>query len=434
MTKNFTQVLAQSISIIKEIPIPHALLIAICILIIWVTLDVSESINFRNALKHNAIHIQLKKNPSEELFPDELTWFSEQIKEGDNLSTVFDRIDISSADLVYIMAAAKDANLNQVLPGESLLFGISRNSLQEFHYIISKSEKYIFKRKNESFLVFHKTRTPDKFFSYREGQIKSSFYLSAKDSHIPDNIIMELVEIFSWDIDFVYDIRSGDSFSILFEEKYIDGEKLSNSNVVAATFNLRGDEIIAIRYEKSDKSVGYYSPEGVNMKKAFVRAPLDLFRISSGFNLQRKHPIHKKIKAHRGVDYAAPTGTAVYASGDGRVMEAGFNKFNGNYVLIEHGSTYQTKYLHLNEIFVRRNQKVKQRQKIGTVGSTGYSTGPHLHYEFLVNGIHRNPRTVNLPKADPISETEIPAFKSTAKTVMRKLDLNKKKSNNVFSK
>jgi murein DD-endopeptidase MepM/ murein hydrolase activator NlpD len=115
-------------------------------------------------------------------------------------------------------------------------------------------------------------------------------------------------------------------------------------------------------------------------------------------------------------------------------MEAGFNKFNGNYVLIEHGSTYQTKYLHLNEVFVRRNQKVKQRQKIGTVGSTGYSTGPHLHYEFLVNGIHRNPRTVNLPKADPISETEISAFRSTAKTVMRKLDLNKKKSNNVFSK
>ena len=128
MTKNLTQVLAQSISIIKEIPIPHALLIAICILIIWVTLDVSESINFRNALKHNSIHIQLKKNPSKESFPDELTWFSEQIKEGDNLSTVFDRIDISSADLVYIMSAAKDANLNQVLPGESLLFGISKRS------------------------------------------------------------------------------------------------------------------------------------------------------------------------------------------------------------------------------------------------------------------------------------------------------------------
>ena len=135
----------------------------------------------------------------------------------------------------------------------------------------------------------------------------------------------------------------------------------------------------------------------LKMKKAFVRAPLDLFRISSGFNLQRKHPIHKKIKAHRGVDYAAPTGTAVYASGDGKVMEAGFNKFNGNYVLIEHGSTYQTKYLHLNEIFVRRNQKVKQRQKIGTVGSTGYSTGPHLHYEVIHNGKKINSQTLKLP-------------------------------------
>ena len=432
MTRNLTQVLAQSISIIKEIPIPHVFLITICILTIWITLDVSESINLRTTLEHNSIDIQLDKNPSEESFPDELDWFSEQIREGDNLSTVFNRIDIRSADLVYIISAAKNANLNQVLPGESLLFGVSGNSLQEFHYIVSKSEKYIFKRKNESFLVSHNISTPDKFLSYREGQIKSSFYLSAKDSQIPDNIIMKLVEIFSWDIDFVYDIRSGDSFSLLFEESYVNGEKLPSGNVLAATFNLRGDEIIAIRHEKSDKSVGYYSPEGVNMRKAFVRAPLDLFRISSGFNLQRKHPIHKKIKAHRGVDYAAPTGTAVYASGDGRVIEAGFNKFNGNYILIEHGSTYQTKYLHLNQIYVRRNQKVKQRQKIGTVGSTGYSTGPHLHYEFLVNGIHRNPRTVSLPKANPIPKAEIQAFKSTVKTMMR--NLNENKSNNVFSR
>ena len=157
------------------------------------------------------------------------------------------------------------------------------------------------------------------------------------------------------------------------------------------------------------------------MRKAFLRAPLDIFRISSGFNLKRKHPIHKMIKAHRGVDYAAPRGTPVFSAGDGKVIAAGYSKANGNYVFVQHGQTYVTKYLHLDKKKVRKGQTVKQRQTIGTVGSTGYATGPHLHYEFLVNGVHRNPRTVKLPQANPISTNELAAFKLATTPVLTQL-------------
>jgi len=157
------------------------------------------------------------------------------------------------------------------------------------------------------------------------------------------------------------------------------------------------------------------------MRKTFLRTPLDIFRITSGFNLKRKHPIHKKIKAHRGVDYAAPRGTPVKAVGKGKVVAADFSKPNGNYIFIQHGQTYMTKYLHLNELRVKVGQTVSQGKIIGTVGSTGYSTGPHLHYEFLVNGVHQNPRTVTLPKADPIDEEERELFERTSSFFLRRL-------------
>jgi murein DD-endopeptidase MepM/ murein hydrolase activator NlpD len=169
------------------------------------------------------------------------------------------------------------------------------------------------------------------------------------------------------------------------------------------------------------------------MRKAFLRTPLDIFRISSGFNLRRKHPIHKKIRAHRGVDYAAPTGTPVYSSGDGRVLEAGYTKANGNYVFIQHGQTYITKYIHLHRKKVRTGQSVKQRQIIGTVGATGYATGPHLHYEFLVNGVHRNPRTVSLPKANPISANERSRFNKMAMALLDQLTESQQASQLVIN-
>ena len=255
----------------------------------------------------------------------------------------------------------------------------------------------------------------------RRGVIDDSLFLSGQRAQLPDRIIMELANIFGWDIDFIFDIREGDSFALVYEEKYLDGELLGSGNILAAKFVNRGKVYRAVRFDDGT-SAAYYSAEGVSMRKAFLRAPLDVFRISSGFNLRRKHPIHKMIKAHRGVDYAAPTGTPVFAAGDGKVIDSGYSSANGNYVFIKHGQTYITKYLHLNKRSVKTGATVKQRQKIGTVGSTGYATGPHLHYEFLVNGVHRNPRTVPLPQATPVPVGDRPSFEAFAAPLLAQLD------------
>ena len=352
----------------------------------------------------------------------DLFWKEQTVASGDSLSLIFQRANLSPKE-VYRLSSAKDGKaLRNLYPGEKFRFGIdSKGGLVELHYIKSALESLIFTHDNGSYSAEQRLREPDVLMSYREGVIADSLYLSAKKAKLPDKLIMELANIFGWDIDFVFDIRPGDSFSLLFEDRYIEGEKLSPGNIIAASFTNRGKTYNAVRYKNSKGFSNYYTPAGLSMRKTFLRTPLDIFRISSGFNLRRKHPIHKKIKAHRGVDYAAPRGTPVYAAGDGKVTATGYSKANGNYVFIQHGQTYVTKYLHLNKRKVRKGQNVRQRQLIGTVGSTGYATGPHLHYEFLVNGVHRNPRTVKLPQARPIAKAEKQAFARSTGPVLAEL-------------
>ena len=426
MVKNLTPSVIKIFSLYKDLPITHVLLLLLCFTLTWASLDILNSIDAVKNHESKTKEISINLNSGNKSLQPELVWISQKINNGDNLSAVFERVNLNALDLIRLINATKIANLNNVFPGEKLLFGLtSANSLQEFHYIKSKTESYIFKRVIDQYQVEHRIAKPDKIVNYRHVVIQDSLYLAGKKAQLSDQIIMEIVNIFGWDIDFVFDIRPGDTFTVLFEENFVNGEKLPDEKVIAASFNLKSNEIIALRYQNNSGLVGYFTPQGINMKKAFLRAPLDIFKISSGFNLRRKHPIHKKIKAHRGVDYAAPVGTSVYASGDGKVVDAGFNRFNGNYVFIEHGSIYQTKYLHLDKLFVKRGDKVRQRQTIGTVGSTGYSTGPHLHYEFLVNGVHRNPRTVSLPKAEPLSGQTRSSFQESTKDLIEKLRKNK---------
>lgn len=352
----------------------------------------------------------------------ELLWREQTVSYGDNLSTLFQRAKLTPRDVYEISSLKAGKSLRNLFPGESLRFGVdAQGQLQELQYIKSPLERIVFQKVDGNYQVEHLTNQPEIILTYREGVIEDSLYLSASNAMLPDKIIMELANIFGWDIDFVFDIRRGDSFSLLFEDRYLEGEKLSSGNIIAASFTNRGKTYEAVRYTNSRGLSNYYTPGGLSMRKAFLRTPLDIFRISSGFNLRRKHPIHKKIKAHRGVDYAAPRGTPVYAAGDGKVIETGYSKANGNYIFIQHGQTYTTKYLHLNRKKVRRNQTVRQRQLIGTVGSTGYATGPHLHYEFLVNGVHRNPRTVKLPQAQPIAATEKRLFLQTTAPLLTQL-------------
>ena len=352
----------------------------------------------------------------------ELFWKEQKVANGDSLSLIFQRAKLSAKDVYQISSSKQGKSLRNLYPGEKFRFGVdSKDQLAVLHYIKSPLESLIFTRTNDSYSAEKHLREPEVLLSYREGIISDSLYLSAKKASLPDKLIMELANIFGWDIDFVFDIRPGDSFSLLFEDRYIDGEKLPSGNIIAAAFTNRGKTYQAVRYKNAKGLSNYYTPNGLSMRKAFLRTPLDIFRISSGFNLRRKHPIHKKIKAHRGVDYAAPRGTPVYAAGDGKVTAAGYSKANGNYVFVQHGQTYVTKYLHLNNKKVRRGQSVRQRQLIGTVGSTGYATGPHLHYEFLVNGVHRNPRTVKLPQARPIAKAEKQAFVRSTNPILAQL-------------
>ncbi len=353
-----------------------------------------------------------------------LRWHSERVRNGDNLSTLFQRANIPTSAIFNLTASPGGEVLGNLYPGERFRIGLdSSNQLRELEYIKSPLMRYIFISQDGGYRTEKRERKAEVLLGFRQGVITDSLYNSAKRAQLPDNIIMEVANIFGWDIDFVFDIREGDRFSLLFEERYLDGEKLDAGDIIAASFTNRGKTFRAVRYQHSDGSTLYYSPEGLSMRKTFLRTPLDIFRITSGFNLRRKHPIHKKIKAHRGVDYAAPRGTPVYAAGKGKVAASGFSKANGNYVFLQHGQTYMTKYLHLHERKVRVGQTVSQRMMIGTVGSTGYSTGPHLHYEFLVHGVHQNPRTVKLPQADPIDAKERERFEQTTKPLLVKLNI-----------
>lgn len=403
------------LSIVKEFPRRHLLLASAlsgCLLALAIypygDTEIKRQI-------YEPLDIALDSTVSDEVINPtdsvELFWREQQVSNGDNLSTLFQRAKLTPQDVYEISSHKAGRSLRNLFPGEMLRFGVdAEGQLQELHYIENRLKSVVFKKVNGNYQVEHLTNQPEIMLTYREGVIEDSLYLSASEAMLPDKIIMELANIFGWDIDFVFDIRRGDSFSLLFEDRYLEGEKLSPGNIIAASFTNRGKTYEAVRYTNKLGRSNYYSPEGLSMRKAFLRTPLDIFRISSGFNLRRKHPIHKKIKAHRGVDYAAPRGTPVYAAGDGKVVESGYSKANGNYVFIQHGQTYTTKYLHLNRKKVRKGQTVRQRQLIGTVGSTGYATGPHLHYEFLVNGVHRNPRTVKLPQAQPIAAAEKSLF------------------------
>jgi murein DD-endopeptidase MepM/ murein hydrolase activator NlpD len=234
---------------------------------------------------------------------------------------------------------------------------------------------------------------------------------------------MEMANIFGGVIDFVGDPRKGDTMHLVFEELYLDGGKFQDGDIIAASYTNQGKTYTAYRYTDSNGDVGYYNEEGVSMRKAFLLAPVDFTRISSNFNPRRIHPIYKTARPHRGTDYAAPTGTPVYAAGDGRVIGAGYGRANGNYVFIQHGEQFVTRYLHLHKRKVKQGQRVAQGQVIGTVGSTGAATGPHLHYEFLMNGVHRNPRTIHkqLPKAKSLPAAELPTFQQAIAPVAQQL-------------
>jgi murein DD-endopeptidase MepM/ murein hydrolase activator NlpD len=235
---------------------------------------------------------------------------------------------------------------------------------------------------------------------------------------------MNIAGIFAWDIDFVLDIRQGDNFVVQYEEVWQDGAYVTDGEIIAAEFNNDDQTYRAVRFIDEDGYSDYFTPEGESVRKAFIRAPVDFTRISSNFNPNRRHPILNSIRAHRGVDYAAPKGTPIKAAGDGKVIFRGVKGGYGNTVILQHGGNITTLYAHMSSFAAKASigTRVRQGQTIGFVGATGLATASHLHYEYRLNGVHRNPRTVPLPKAEPIDSKYREAFLASVPEILAELE------------
>jgi murein DD-endopeptidase MepM/ murein hydrolase activator NlpD len=349
-----------------------------------------------------------------------------EVRRGDSLSVIFQREGIPARDIADLLAAEPlGKRLRNIFPGHALTLDRDREGrLLKLTYAAGRLETLEFERVDSGFISREVVREPERAKAYGHGVIESSLFLSSQRAGLSDALTMRLAQIFQWDIDFVLDIRRGDEFHVVFEELYVDEEFIGHGNILAAEFVNRGKVHRAIRYTDANGHADYYDPNGQSMRKAFLRAPVEFSRISSNFNLNRVHPLFKRNAPHRGIDYAAPTGTPVLAAGDGRVTVASRTEPNGNYVVIQHGEQFTTKYLHLSKFGrgIRSGTRVRQGQVIGYVGATGWATGPHLHYEFLVNGVHKNPRTVPLPQAEPIPRSEMARFSERTVPLLALLD------------
>jgi murein DD-endopeptidase MepM/ murein hydrolase activator NlpD len=333
----------------------------------------------------------------------DVTWQSVTVKSGDSLGKIFKRLGFSS-QTTYAISTAQGKHtslLKRLNIGDNIrIASNSDDKLTALEFIMSKTETLFVNLVGEKYVSHKETKEIEVSQGFAHGIITSNFWNAGKNAGLTDGQVIELADIFGWDIDFALDIRADDSFHVIYEKRYIEGEYIGTGNILVAEFINQNDVFQAIRFEDGE----YYDAKGKSMHKAFLRAPVNFKYISSNFKPKRFHPVQKRWKAHRGVDYAAKSGTPVVAAGNGTVTHSTYNKYNGNYVFIQHGNGIVTKYLHFTKRKVKKGQRVKQGQLIGTVGATGLAAGPHLHYEFLVNGVHRNPRTVRLPEAKPIAK------------------------------
>lgn len=341
-------------------------------------------------------------------------WRELTVASGDTLSGLLQGEGVTPGD-VHRLVTADDRlkTLTRIRPGDVLRIALDEDGkLVALEHKVSLIESLHAELTEEGWQVTEQVREFERQMRYAEATITDSLFLSAQRAGLTDNMIMQLVNIFAWDIDFVLDIRAGDSFKVLYEELFLDGEKVGVGNIALAEFNNRSRNLTAYRYETSAGDVEFLDTNGNSLRRAFIRTPVEFARISSRFNPNRRHPVLNTIRAHRGVDYAAPTGTPIRASGDGRVEFVGVKGGYGNTVVIRHGQQYSTLYAHMHRFAsgIRPGVRVRQGQTIGTVGMTGLATGPHLHYEFLVNGVHRDPLTVQLPKAQGVSDQERQQF------------------------
>ncbi len=377
---------------------------AVLTLAAWPTQPSPKSIDLTDLVASSQAAATAAPLPTDD--PDSVEY---TVQRNDTLDRIFRSVGVDMAALAELRGRPEVRRaLDVVRPGDIITFTHVDGALQSLNRQISNTLTLSVARSGDGFAVNYIENPLETEIVGRRATISSSLFEAGQDAGMSAETIMTLAnQIFGWDIDFALDIRNGDEFSVLYEQKYQDGQYVNDGRVLAAEFVNQGKTHRAVWFESQDGQVhGYFTPEGKGMRKAFLRAPLDFTRISSVFNPRRKHPISGRIRAHKGIDYAAPTGTPIWAAGEGRVEFAGRKGGYGNVVIVDHGKGISTVYGHMSRFgkSARAGRRVQQGDIIGYVGATGAATGPHLHYEYRVKGVHKNPATIPAPR------TEIPAL------------------------
>lgn len=351
------------------------------------------------------------------------------VAEGDSLSLIFNRLQLPMSTLYSVLDAGDDAQrLKHLHPGQTLDFEIGDNRvLKKLNQRVDDTTMLEITLGGDgggyrSEII---TEPLERRTAFAMGAIEQNLFSAGQRVGISDRVIMELVGIFAWDIDFALNVYPGDHFALIYEQFYKDGEKIRDGDILAAEFVNQEQVFRAVQYENDEGNFNYYTPDGLNMKKLFLRTPVEFSRISSRFQLRRWHPILHKFRPHRGVDYAAPRGTPIRATASGKITFVGRKGGLGQAVFIQHGRKYTTVYGHLDKYAkgIKKGKSIRQGHLVGYVGSTGLATGPHLHYEFRVDGVHRDPLTVKLPKAEPIDKRYLADFRKKTRKLLAQLDV-----------
>ena len=357
------------------------------------------------------------------------------VQEGENLSLIFEKYQVSLNDTYKIFRKDKSNEIKNILPNDRLEFLSIDEELQEIlihkgpllSYQIELSPQTTIKRIDKK---------PELLKSFKTGIIESSFYLAGLKNDIPESVIMDLAYIFGWDIDFVFDIRVGDRFKLLYETPFVDGQQIENGSILFAEFYNQDNRYTAIRYKGKNKKWEYFNNFGGSLEKAFLRAPLDFAYVSSHFNPNRRHPILNTIRAHNGVDYAAKRGTPIRSTGEGVIQSVGWKSGYGRTIVIRHGGEITTLYAHLDKYHpsISKGIKISQGQTIGYVGDSGLATAPHLHYEFRIGAKRTDPLKVALPSASPLDQSKMGQFQALRNNYIEIADqlLSKDPNENLF--
>jgi len=354
-------------------------------------------------------------------------WREVRIQRGDTVADLLSRLDVNSVDIQAFLAEAKHAQgLTQLKPGKTIQAQTTEEGeLLSFRYHYGGDTMLLVEKQGDHFKISEQGLPLERRVVMKSGQIRSSLFAATDAANMPDAVAVQMADVFSTDIDFHRDLQRGDKFTVVYEAFYNKGELVKTGHILTAEFINSGKAYRAVYFQGNDGHGGYYTADGKNLRKAFLRSPLEFSRITSGFTAARYHPILQEWRAHKGVDYGAPIGTKVKATADGSVELAGKQRGYGNVVVLQHQGKFETVYGHLSAFAsgLRKGQRISQGEVIGYVGMSGMATGPHLHYEFKVAGVQRNPLSVEVPTALPIAANQKPEFNRIAQPLLANLDL-----------